>query len=71
MSSAQSAATGAAALEAPLKQSASPPEGLKPCCACPETRKPRDQCIVENGEEACQDLIEAHKECMRNLGFKV
>ena len=44
---------------------------LKPCCACPETKKVRDQCIVENGEENCKDLIEAHKECMRKLGFKV
>jgi len=44
---------------------------LKPCCACPETRKPRDECIIENGEENCKDLIEAHKECLRKLGFKV
>ena len=44
---------------------------LKPCCACPETKKARDECIVENGEENCLGLIEAHKECMRKLGFKV
>ncbi|KAG8431759.1 hypothetical protein GDO86_020103 [Hymenochirus boettgeri] len=44
---------------------------LKPCCACPETKKARDACIIEKGEEKCQDLIEAHKECMRSLGFKV
>ncbi len=44
---------------------------LKPCCACPETKKARDTCIVERGEENCRDLIEAHKECMRKLGFKV
>ncbi|XP_071995061.1 cytochrome c oxidase copper chaperone [Engystomops pustulosus] len=44
---------------------------LKPCCACPETKKVRDACIIEKGEEKCQDLIEAHKECMRALGFKV
>ena len=44
---------------------------LKPCCACPQTRKPRDACIVEKGEENCADLIEAHKKCMRDLGFKV
>lgn len=43
----------------------------KPCCACPETRKARDLCIVERGEEECGELIEAHKECMRKLGFKV
>ncbi|XP_062906703.1 cytochrome c oxidase copper chaperone [Mobula hypostoma] len=44
---------------------------LKPCCACPETKKARDACIIEKGEENCKDLIEAHKECMRALGFKV
>ena len=44
---------------------------LKPCCACPETKQPRDACIIEKGEANCQDLIEAHKKCMRDLGFKV
>ncbi|KAF7648146.1 hypothetical protein LDENG_00161140 [Lucifuga dentata] len=44
---------------------------LKPCCACPETKKVRDACIIEKGEENCAGLIEAHKECMRALGFKV
>ena len=44
---------------------------LKPCCACPETKKPRDACIIEKGEENCQELIEAHKKCMRDLGFKI
>ncbi|XP_078698248.1 cytochrome c oxidase copper chaperone-like [Branchiostoma floridae x Branchiostoma belcheri] len=44
---------------------------LKPCCACPETKKVRDACIIEKGEENCGDLIEAHKECMRSLGFNV
>ncbi|XP_054166304.1 cytochrome c oxidase copper chaperone-like [Oppia nitens] len=44
---------------------------LKPCCACPQTKRPRDECIIERGEENCRDLIEAHKQCMRNLGFKI
>jgi len=44
---------------------------LKPCCACPETKKPRDECIIERGEENCRELIEAHKECMRSLGFNI
>lgn len=44
---------------------------LKPCCACPETKKLRDACIVEHGESKCQDLIEAHKECMRKEGFNI
>ncbi|KFM60947.1 Cytochrome c oxidase copper chaperone, partial [Stegodyphus mimosarum] len=25
------------------------PKKLKPCCACPETRKARDACLVEKG----------------------
>ena len=44
---------------------------LKPCCACPETKKLRDACIVERGEEYCGQLIEDHKECMRKLGFNI
>ncbi|XP_031169619.1 cytochrome c oxidase copper chaperone [Sander lucioperca] len=44
---------------------------LKPCCACPETKKVRDACIIEKGEESCAVLIEAHKDCMRALGFKI
>ena len=66
------------------------PDGkkLKPCCACPETKKVRDECIMEKvsemcacagllsspalqGEENCGHLIEAHKACMRYLGFKI
>ena len=52
-----------------------PEEPKKPkckiCCACPDTRKVRDECIVQNGEEACADYIEAHKVCLRAEGFKV
>ncbi|CAP33900.1 Protein CBG15725 [Caenorhabditis briggsae] len=44
---------------------------LKPCCACPETKRVRDVCIIENGEEHCGKLIEAHKACMRAAGFNV
>ncbi|KAI2809585.1 hypothetical protein RDWZM_003183 [Blomia tropicalis] len=44
---------------------------LKPCCACPETRKKRDTCIIENGEANCTKYIEEHKECLRSLGFKI
>ena len=44
---------------------------LRACCACPETKKARDACIVERGEENCGDFIEAHKECMRKMGFNV
>ncbi|CAK9798800.1 Cytochrome c oxidase copper chaperone [Anthophora plagiata] len=44
---------------------------LKPCCACPETKKIRDECIITKGEENCRHLIEAHKACMRSLGFNI
>lgn len=44
---------------------------LKPCCACPETKAIRDECIIQKGEEECGHLIEAHKACMRALGFKI
>ncbi|XP_030371248.1 cytochrome c oxidase copper chaperone-like [Scaptodrosophila lebanonensis] len=43
----------------------------KACCACPETKRARDQCIVERGEENCSALIEAHKICMRSAGFNI
>ena len=39
--------------------------------ACPETAKSRDACIKEKGEENCGDLVEAHKQCMRDLGLKI
>lgn len=50
-------------------------EDIKPkkkiCCACPNSKKARDECIVLNGEEACKQLIEAHKQCLRSEGFNV
>ncbi|XP_029937203.1 cytochrome c oxidase copper chaperone [Myripristis murdjan] len=62
----------AASVEAaPAIQDSEQKKPLKPCCACPETKKVRDACIIEKGEENCTHLIEAHKECMRALGFKV
>lgn len=27
--------------------------------------------IIENGEENCKHLIEAHKDCMRKMGFNI
>ncbi|XP_007106290.1 cytochrome c oxidase copper chaperone [Physeter macrocephalus] len=59
----------AAASPAPSESQEKKP--LKPCCACPETKKARDACIIEKGEENCGHLIEAHKECMKALGFKI
>ncbi|GMY31835.1 cytochrome c oxidase copper chaperone 1-like [Fagus crenata] len=43
----------------------------KICCACPDTKKLRDECIVEHGEEACAKWIEAHRTCLRAEGFNV
>lgn len=61
-----------AAPAAPAAAAASkPPPKCKACCACPETKKARDACIVENGQENCTELIEAHKKCMRDMGFNI
>ena len=64
---------GAASSPAASPQAATEEEKpkLKICCACPETRKPRDECVVEKGEESCGEYIEAHKVCLRSHGFKV
>lgn len=43
----------------------------KICCACPDTKLARDECIVINGEDACAALVEAHKVCLRAEGFNV
>ncbi|XP_059284590.1 cytochrome c oxidase copper chaperone 1 [Lycium ferocissimum] len=43
----------------------------KICCACPETKKVRDECIVEHGESTCEKWIEAHRQCLRAEGFNV
>mmetsp|Transcript_3890 Transcript_3890/g.5144 ORF Transcript_3890/g.5144 Transcript_3890/m.5144 type:complete len:81 (+) Transcript_3890:83-325(+) len=45
--------------------------GKKICCSCPDTKKARDECIVTQGEEACAELISAHKACLRAEGFTV
>lgn len=47
------------------------PTDLKPCCACPETRKLRDDCVFMKGEENCTEFIEKHKKCLESYGFKV
>lgn len=57
--------------EKPKEKKQDDDKKLKPCCACPETKKIRDECIIQNGEENCLHLIEAHKACMRALGFNV
>jgi cytochrome c oxidase assembly protein subunit 17 len=51
------------------------PEGenktKKMCCACPETKKQRDQCVLLLGEEQCKEAIQKHIECLRKEGFNV
>jgi cytochrome c oxidase assembly protein subunit 17 len=44
---------------------------LKPCCACPQTKKARDECITLYGEDACSKFIEEHNQCLRSHGFNV
>ncbi|MCO5557994.1 hypothetical protein L7F22_011568 [Adiantum nelumboides] len=41
----------------------------KICCACPDTKRLRDECIAEHGPEDCGQLIEAHLRCLRAEGF--
>ncbi|GJN22511.1 hypothetical protein PR202_gb10080 [Eleusine coracana subsp. coracana] len=43
----------------------------KICCACPDTKRLQDECVVEHGETACTKWIEAHKRCLRAEGFNV
>nr|GFB42354.1 cytochrome c oxidase copper chaperone 1 [Tanacetum cinerariifolium] len=38
---------------------------------CPDTKKLRDECVVEHGESACSKWIEAHRLCLRSEGFNV
>ncbi|KAF4613636.1 hypothetical protein D9613_007663 [Agrocybe pediades] len=51
------------------------PKGLKPCCACPETKKARDDCFLRydasEAEGKCKEELANHIACMRSLGFKV
>ncbi|XP_016985550.1 cytochrome c oxidase copper chaperone [Drosophila rhopaloa] len=66
-----SAAQPVATASSPAPASGEKPKTCKACCACPETKRARDACIVENGEENCSALIEAHKKCMRDAGFNI
>ncbi|KAI0035019.1 cytochrome C oxidase copper chaperone-domain-containing protein [Vararia minispora EC-137] len=57
------------------KQNPLNPQGLKPCCACPETKSKRDECFLkhdgDDADEACREVVQAHLACMRNLGFNL
>ncbi|KAJ8714865.1 hypothetical protein PYW08_004846 [Mythimna loreyi] len=70
MGNASAKAVDVKVAEAPAPANAEKPK-LKPCCACPETKRARDACIIENGEENCGPLIEEHKACMRKMGFNI
>ncbi|KAF8061677.1 cytochrome C oxidase copper chaperone-domain-containing protein [Lyophyllum atratum] len=51
------------------------PKGLKPCCACPQTKSARDDCFLKfdpsEADEKCKDVVRSHLACMRGLGFKI
>ncbi|KAL1346217.1 hypothetical protein HN51_019924 [Arachis hypogaea] len=51
--------------------SEAPKPRKKICCACPETKRLRDECIVQHGEDSCTKWIEAHRLCLRSEGFNV
>jgi len=68
--------TTSCAAKAPEASGESQPQAekkpaCKACCACPETKRARDDCIVQYGEENCKQLIEKHRECMRQMGFNI
>ena len=65
------ASAAAAAAAVPKEQPKLGKSGKKICCSCPETKKARDLCLMEKGEERCKELIEAHKRCLREEGFVV
>ncbi|KAG8072735.1 hypothetical protein GUJ93_ZPchr0006g44364 [Zizania palustris] len=71
-SAASPTVNGGSAAPAPAR---APSTDSKPkkkiCCACPDTKRLRDECIVEHGESACTKWIEAHKRCLRAEGFNV
>jgi cytochrome c oxidase assembly protein subunit 17 len=46
-------------------------EGKKMCCVCPDTKRIRDECVLRDGEEQCQNEIEQHNACLRKEGFNV
>lgn len=65
MSSAATSAPAPAA--APTTNAA----GKRICCVCKDTKKVRDECIFQFGEEKCQEPIELHKVCLRSEGFDI
>ncbi|KAG8703968.1 hypothetical protein FRC11_010316 [Ceratobasidium sp. 423] len=67
-------APAAEACPMPSKNSLNP-QGIKPCCACPETKSARDDCFLRyDPSEApgkCADVLQKHIACMRSYGFDI
>ncbi|MEE6510127.1 hypothetical protein FKM82_029194 [Ascaphus truei] len=38
---------------------------------CAELKAAMEKCVVEKGEEKCQELTQAYKECMKSLGIQI
>ena len=60
MGDGKDATTAAAAAAAPADatETAKKVPTKRICCACPETKKARDACVFEKGEEGCKQFIE-------------
>jgi cytochrome c oxidase assembly protein subunit 17 len=63
--------TSSTSSKSPKKTTEKKGKEKKICCACPDTKRERDECVLMHGEEGCKDFIEAHKACLRKEGFKV
>lgn len=46
-------------------------QGKRICCVCKDTKKVRDECIFQFGEDKCREAIEQHKSCLRSEGFDI
>ncbi|KAL0483931.1 cytochrome c oxidase assembly protein subunit 17 [Acrasis kona] len=59
-------------IEDELKQNPKTP-AKKICCSCLDTKKARDACSMFNGpdSELCTYVIDAHKLCLKEEGFKI
>ncbi|KAJ2777574.1 hypothetical protein GGI18_004172, partial [Coemansia linderi] len=65
---------GAVVVADPGASAQTPPQAVKPCCVCLETKKARDMCYLEKGDDAekkCHYLVTAHRQCMADFGFKI
>ena len=71
MKASSSSSSAAAATATATTTTTATGDKPKMCCACPETKKARDECVIAKGEDNCKELIEAHKVCLRKMGFNV